>query len=55
MVGGDANNAHNTNPAAAVTTTEYATAVWGDVQVKYDGATETRMKNMAWNYIVKNG
>ena len=55
MVGGDANNAHNTNPAAAVTTTEYATAVWGEAQVKYDGATETRMKNMAWNYIVKNG
>lgn len=55
MVGGDANNAHNTNPAAAVTTTEYATNVWGEAQVKYDGATETRMKNMAWNYIVKNG
>lgn len=55
MVGGDNNGVRGADTNAATTSSTGPTSAWGDVQVKYDGATETRMKNMAWNYIVKNG
>lgn len=55
MVGGDNNSVRGADTNAATTSSTGPTGSWGDVQVKYDGATETRMKNMAWNYIVKNG
>lgn len=55
MVGGDNNSVRGADTNAATTSSTGPTSAWGEVQVKYDGATETRMKNMAWNYIVKNG
>ena len=55
MIGGDNNSVRNADINAAITSSTGPTDAWGEAQVKYDGASETRMKNMAWNYIVKNG
>lgn len=53
MMGGDNNTVRAENASVAVSSSSSTTGTFGEIQVKYEGATETRPRNISVIYVIK--